>query len=224
MFCTKCGSTVGETTAFCSACGQPVVGLAGASAAPSSFPAPAVAPSQAVQPYAAVPGMPPVQAYGVVPLPSPYAGFWLRLVAHVIDSLLIGFGLCVIVLLGAAFVGFGIFRDRIDSADSPDVFFTAGIFGALVLAGLLLVVGTWLYYASMESSLHQGTLGKIALGLIVTDLQGRRVTFGRASGRFFAKIITGLIPLALGYIMAGFTEKKQALHDMIASCLVLRKN
>jgi uncharacterized RDD family membrane protein YckC len=57
----------------------------------------------------------------------------------------------------------------------------------------------------------------------VTDLQGRRITFARASGRFFAKIITGLIPLGIGYIMAGFTEKKQALHDMIASCLVLRK-
>jgi uncharacterized RDD family membrane protein YckC len=63
----------------------------------------------------------------------------------------------------------------------------------------------------------------MALGLTVTDLQGRRVTFARASGRFFSKLITGLIPLAIGYIMAGFTEKKQALHDMIASCLVLRK-
>ena len=49
------------------------------------------------------------------------------------------------------------------------------------------------------------------------------MTFGRASGRFFAKIITGLIPFFIGYIMAGFTEKKQALHDMIASCLVLKK-
>lgn len=63
----------------------------------------------------------------------------------------------------------------------------------------------------------------MALGLIVTDMQGRRVTFARASGRFFAKIITNLIPLWIGYIMAGFTEKKQALHDMIASCLVLKK-
>ena len=64
----------------------------------------------------------------------------------------------------------------------------------------------------------------MALGLTVTDMRGRRVTFGRASGRFFAKMITGLIPLCIGYIMAGFTEKKQALHDMIASCLVLKKN
>jgi len=56
----------------------------------------------------------------------------------------------------------------------------------------------------------------------VTDLAGNRVSFARASGRFFAKLITGLIPLGIGYIMAGITERKQALHDMIASCLVLR--
>jgi uncharacterized RDD family membrane protein YckC len=54
-------------------------------------------------------------------------------------------------------------------------------------------------------------------------MEGRRVTFGRASGRFFAKIVSGLIPFAIGYIMAGFTAKKQALHDIIASCLVLRR-
>ncbi|HEX5422129.1 MAG TPA: RDD family protein, partial [Candidatus Acidoferrales bacterium] len=70
---------------------------------------------------------------------------------------------------------------------------------------------------------YQGTPGKLALGLFVTDMEGKRVTFARASGRFFAKIITGLIPLFIGYIMAGFTAKKQALHDMIASCLVLRR-
>jgi uncharacterized RDD family membrane protein YckC len=75
----------------------------------------------------------------------------------------------------------------------------------------------------MESSPYQGTLGKMALGLIVTDLQGRPLSFARASGRFFGKIITGMIPFGIGYIMAGFTEKKQALHDMIAGCLVLRK-
>jgi uncharacterized RDD family membrane protein YckC len=61
------------------------------------------------------------------------------------------------------------------------------------------------------------------LGLFVTDLQGRRVSFARATGRFFSKIITGLIPFFIGYIMAGFTEKRQALHDMIAGCLVLKK-
>jgi uncharacterized RDD family membrane protein YckC len=85
------------------------------------------------------------------------------------------------------------------------------------------VLGQWLYFAYLESGEKQATWGKQILGLYVTDLAGNRISFGRASGRFFAKIITGLIPLFLGFIMAGFTERKQALHDMIASCLVLRR-
>jgi uncharacterized RDD family membrane protein YckC len=60
------------------------------------------------------------------------------------------------------------------------------------------------------------------MNIIVTDLNGNRISFGRASGRFFAKLLSDLIPLGIGYILAGVTEKKQALHDMIASCLVLR--
>jgi uncharacterized RDD family membrane protein YckC len=88
--------------------------------------------------------------------------------------------------------------------------------------GIILVV-SWLYYALSESSSWQATLGKKILNLKVTDISGQPISFGRASGRYFAKIITGMIPLMIGYIMAGFTEKKQAIHDMIASCLVLRK-
>jgi uncharacterized RDD family membrane protein YckC len=88
--------------------------------------------------------------------------------------------------------------------------------------GIILVV-SWLYYALSESSSWQATLGKKILNLKVTDMSGQPISFGRASGRYFAKIITGMIPLLIGYIMAGFTEKKQAIHDMIASCLVLRK-
>ena len=93
----------------------------------------------------------------------------------------------------------------------------------IIFVSLAASVLAWLYNAAMESSKHQGTLGKMALGLIVTDLQGRPISFAHASGRYFAKIITGLIPFGIGYAMAGFTEKKQALHDMIASCLVLRR-
>ena len=73
----------------------------------------------------------------------------------------------------------------------------------------------------MESSSRQATVGKMALGLKVTDLEGRRISFARASGRHFAKYISGMI-LLIGYIMAGFTERKQALHDMIAGTLVQR--
>lgn len=73
----------------------------------------------------------------------------------------------------------------------------------------------------MESSSWQGTLGKKALGLRVTDLEGNRVGFGRATGRYFAKIVSGLI-LFIGYIMVGFTAKKQGLHDMMVATLVYR--
>ena len=79
----------------------------------------------------------------------------------------------------------------------------------------------WIYEASMESSSRQATLGKMALSLSVVDLQGNRISFARASGRHFAKFLSGII-LLIGYIMAGFTERKQALHDMIAGTLVRR--
>jgi uncharacterized RDD family membrane protein YckC len=81
----------------------------------------------------------------------------------------------------------------------------------------------WLYFAGMESSARQATIGKSAMSLRVTNYEGQRISFGHATGRFFAKIVSGLIPFAIGYIMAAFTEKKQALHDLIAGTLVLRK-
>jgi len=74
----------------------------------------------------------------------------------------------------------------------------------------------------MESSELQATLGKMALGICVTDKYGNRISFGRATGRHFAKIISSLT-LGIGYLAAAFTEKKQALHDIIAGCLVLKR-
>ena len=87
---------------------------------------------------------------------------------------------------------------------------------------LIILVLEWLYYALLESSAWQATLGKKALGLEVTDLAGARVSFGRATGRYFARYIS-FFTIGIGYIMAGFTAKKQALHDMIAGTLVIRK-
>jgi uncharacterized RDD family membrane protein YckC len=167
---------------------------------------------------------------------APYAGFWLRAVAHLIDSAVLTVAFGALIALCLATFGVHFFRDLAPSMyDRPNVsydtsysyswhpFFPAAMLGLIFVLLPIAVVGTWLYFALMESSARQGTLGKIALGLFVTDLQGRRVSFGRATGRFFAKIITGLIPFFIGYIMAGFTEKRQALHDLIAGCLVLKK-
>src|SRR5438477_10154712 len=88
----------------------------------------------------------------------------------------------------------------------------AGIFvliGLIFLVATVSLVFTWLYHALMESSEWQATVGKKALGLVVTDMAGQRVSFARSTGRHFGKIITNMVPLFIGYIMAGFTEKSR---------------
>jgi uncharacterized RDD family membrane protein YckC len=85
------------------------------------------------------------------------------------------------------------------------------------------VIGPWLYFALQESSERQATIGKRALNMYVTDLQGRRLTFGRATGRYFGRFLC-LLTLGIGYLMVAFTDKKQGLHDMVASTLVWRKS
>lgn len=129
-----------------------------------------------------------------------YAGFWRRFAAWLIDYILVGVVTGILVaILGAiggdAGVGFGYF---------------------------LSVIGSLLYYSVLESSANQATVGKMVLGIQVTDLQGNRISFWRALGRTLAKILSGLI-LLIGYIMAAFTAKKQGLHDMIAGTLVVKK-
>jgi uncharacterized RDD family membrane protein YckC len=156
-----------------------------------------------------------------------FAGFWLRFVAYVIDGLISFFAFGIVVALIIGFIGIGTLREQFQQmdrgADPSNPAFPAMLFVTIFTFVAFAIVASWLYFAGMESSAHQGTLGKMALGLVVTDMEGRPISFARASGRFFSRLITRLIPLAIGYIMAGFTEKKQALHDMIASCLVLRK-
>jgi len=213
MYCSKCGTAIPQNAAFCAACGQPVNQPSTLAASAPGFAA--ATPPAAARPYGYV-------AAAAFPVTA-YAGFWLRVVAHLIDGLLAGIGFAVLAMIGVAMVGVGHFKSFAQGANNPDDFFTPDVIGIIFVLAMIAIVMVWLYYAGMESSVYQGTLGKMALGLIVTDLEGRRITFGRASGRYFSKLITGLIPLGIGYAMAGFTEKKQALHDMIAGCLVLRK-
>lgn len=120
-----------------------------------------------------------------------YAGFWIRFVAVLVDAIIIAIIEAPLVLMSGPFV----------------FFMSIGV--------------AWLYEAAFTSGGWQGTPGKRLLGLRVTDLEGRRISFLRATGRHFAKIISALL-LMIGYIMAGITERKQALHDMIAGTLVHR--
>ena len=86
---------------------------------------------------------------------------------------------------------------------------------------VLTIAASWLYEAVMESSSYQATLGKMILGMKVTDLYGNRISFARATGRHFAKILSAMI-LCIGFIMVGLTERKQGLHDLVAGTLVPR--
>jgi uncharacterized RDD family membrane protein YckC len=212
MFCPSCGANVADGTAFCGTCGKPIIGY---SVGPTSAPAVTVAPPVAVAPGVYV-------APATTGAPRLYAGFWLRVVAYIIDSLVAGVAIGVVAAIGLAIVGIGFFRDLGQQMSQPNPVFPVALFFLIASFWIITMIAMWLYFAMMESSVRQGTLGKMALGLVVTDMEGRRISFGRATARFFSKLITGLVPLAIGYIMAGFTEKKQALHDMIASCLVLR--
>ena len=135
-----------------------------------------------------------------------YAGFWQRFAAHFIDSFLV-----TLVFIALGFL-LGMTGD-VGEADAED--FTA-------LDGFSIIAG-WLYYALMESSSKQGTIGKQVMGIRVTDLEGNQISFGRASGRYFGKILSALI-LAIGYLMMLFTQKKQTLHDLMAGCLVVKKS
>ena len=150
-----------------------------------------------------------------------YAGFWRRFVAHVIDQIIVCIAAFVVFIPGLALLGVGIGAGIMEESESAIGLILAAI-AAYLVAVMLIVIGQWLYYALMESSSKQATLGKLALGIVVTDLSGNRITFGRATGRYFGKIVSGMI-MCIGYIMAGFTEKKQALHDIMASCLVVLK-
>jgi uncharacterized RDD family membrane protein YckC len=216
VFCSKCGARLTEGTAFCSVCGTPVSGPPVAASAPPTYASPAIVPAGVAPTYPVAPA--------AVALPSPYAGLWLRVVAYIIDGIIrvVIFG--VLFLIGLTFVGIGSMETMVRGMHNGDAEPPVALVLMLIFVFFLSIVAWWIYYAYLESSPNQGTLGKMALGLIVTDLQGRRISFGHATGRFFAKMITGLIPLGIGYMMAGFTEKKQALHDMIAATLVLRKN
>jgi uncharacterized RDD family membrane protein YckC len=199
LFCTKCGAQNAAGAQFCSRCG--------ASMAPgvATTPAPSVAPPVA--------GYPVAPAYPVTQAGAHYGGFWIRVVAAIIDGILVR---VVVSPVGAIF-GIGSLAGIGGFGHGALGLHLLG-FGMMMV---LIMAGDWLYEAFMESSSYQATLGKMIFGMKVTDLYGNRISFARATGRHFAKIISGMI-LGIGFIMAGFTERKQGLHDMLAGTLVRR--
>ena len=131
-------------------------------------------------------------AAAAAPAAITYGGFWMRVAAWLIDAVVVSAATGIVV---------------------------ATTLGAGIVA---VFVGPWLYEAFMTSSSWQATLGKRAMNLVVTDLQGRPVSFGRATGRHFAKWIS-VMTFGVGFLIVAFTEKKQGLHDLIAGTVVVER-
>lgn len=202
IFCSKCGAQNSAVAQSCQNCGSTL----------SS----SLAPSQAAAPARAYAAAPPV-AYAS---PSIYGGFWIRFLAHLLDHIILG---AVAAPLFFVTVLPTILRiaqqaDR-DQEPSPELIITivSSVFVYIVLA----FVGQWLYEALLTSSSWQGTIGKKMLRLKVVDEAGNRIGFGRATGRFFGKILSSMF-MCIGFIMIAFTERKTGLHDMLAGTRVLR--
>ena len=147
--------------------------------------------------------------------PLLHAGFWQRFAAYLIDCLIM-----VPVFIVLEFVFIAPLMVEAARQRNPD---PAPAFGWMAFVWLMMIVLPWLYFALCESSRLQATPGKLALGLRVTDMHGRRIGFGKATGRYFGKFVSSLI-FNIGYMMAGWTARKQALHDMMADCCVVRRD
>ena len=146
-----------------------------------------------------------------------YAGFWRRVGAYLIDGILLFVATLPIKLI----FGYGLFPKR-----PPQHNFTgegSAENWTYLAYSLVSAIIVWLYFSYMESSSKQATFGKMASGMIVTDEFGDRISFGRATGRLFSKVIS-YITIGIGFMMAGWTKRKQALHDIMARTLVVQKD
>lgn len=153
----------------------------------------------------AAPPPPPVwDAHPMGTAQVAYGGFWIRVVAYIIDAILIS------LVLGLVTSIFGVRYMDMDDMSQIDP-----------TVNLLSLAVAWLYFALMESSERGATVGKMAMGLRVVTNDGKRLSFMNATGRYFAKILSAII-FCIGFIMIAFTDRKRGLHDMIASTLVIK--
>ena len=137
-----------------------------------------------------------------------YGGFWIRVVAYIIDAIVLSIASGILV---------GIFGISLIPTDFENYKPSADI----VWVNLASLVIVWLYFALLESSARGATVGKMAMGLRVVTSDGRQLSFLNATGRYFAKFLSALF-MGFGFLMVGFTERKRGLHDILASTLVVK--
>lgn len=148
---------------------------------------------------------------------APYIGFWRRAVAFIIDSILVNIPPAVI--CGSLMIWQGAKLGQSTEGAAANALIT--MVAIYILWQALSAVCYWLYFALLESGEKQATFGKRIMGIKVIGKDGGRIGFGRATGRFFAKMLSYII-VYIGFIMAGLTNRKRALHDYIAETYVVR--
>jgi uncharacterized RDD family membrane protein YckC len=137
-----------------------------------------------------------------------YGGFWKRVIAYLIDGLIIAVPITMI---------FGtVIPDVMQAENVQAVPF------AVSVPQLIMILGSWVYFAGLESSEWQATVGKKILGMKVVNAAGQRINFIKATVRYVAKILSSFI-LMIGFIMVAFTARKQGLHDFIAGTTVVNQ-
>jgi uncharacterized RDD family membrane protein YckC len=122
-----------------------------------------------------------------------YAGFWIRVVAYFLDSILLGIGNVIVIFV----------------FDDPE---------SIAPSFISIAIGL-LYFGLMESSENQASLGKMAVGIRVGNERGERITLANALGRYLGKILSALV-LCIGFMMVGWDDRKQGLHDKLADTVV----
>jgi uncharacterized RDD family membrane protein YckC len=148
------------------------------------------------------------------PEPPEYAGFWLRVWAGTIDVCIEVMGSLLFSVL--VYYSILLFADKSFGLTHATAAYVSGIAAIAFLS-----VGAWLYSAFSESSDHRATLGKRIVGLQVVTASGDRLTFGQATVRHFMKFLS-LFTATVGFMMAGWTKRRQALHDMPSDSVVIR--
>ncbi len=149
---------------------------------------------------------------------TPYIGFWKRAVAFIVDGILISIPPAVICLP----MIFWQAAKMAQTEGSPEAAtHLAAIVGVYLLWQGLGIICFWLYFALLESGAKQATFGKRMMGIKVVGADGKRIGFGRATGRTFSKMLSYAL-MYIGFIMAGLTNRKRALHDYIAQTYVVR--
>ncbi len=177
-------------------------------------PVPAAADAPYAPPAADLAPSPPVVLAG----PVVQAGFWKRVAAYFIDYVvLMVANYALMIPIGILMAIFGGVGASMDSGAGSAVSILVMVIGYLLILAINIMYPAW-----MHASRHQATLGKMAVGIKVVRVDGERISLARAIGRIFATILSSLT-LGIGFIMAAFTQRKQALHDMVCDTLVVDK-